>query len=189
MLIHGNCSSSVFYLKLMERLEADFEIAAPDLRCFGASEALFNGDREFFRTLLKNSYVVQGYAMDAAWEEKMVDSIGSTKVGDGMYPGDFVETEAWPGVGAGTKGVCNTMAPDYCDLSPLSEIHNKFKIAWIRGSSDLVVSDNSLCDFGQLGLLGIVPGWPGMASFPPQPMVSQMRYVLEKFAQIIKTFF
>lgn len=40
MLIHGNCSSSVFYLKLMERLENDFEIVAPDLRCFGDSEAL-----------------------------------------------------------------------------------------------------------------------------------------------------
>ena len=238
MLIHGNCSSSVFYLKLMERLENDFEIVAPDLRCFGDSEALFvdatrglrdwsddihelvcalhwesfiicgwsmgggvamqyaidyseyldgiileaplspfgfggtydkdgkklmpsglgsgggcanvqlvksllDGDRELFRTLLKNSYVVQGYAIDAAWEEKLVDGIGSTRVGDGMYPGDFSETEAWPGVGAGTKGVCNTMAPDYCNLSALADIENKCKIAWIRGTGGLVVSDNS----------------------------------------------
>ena len=40
LLIHGNASSSKFYLPLMERLEDRFELAAPDLRCFGDSQAL-----------------------------------------------------------------------------------------------------------------------------------------------------
>ena len=45
------------------------------------------------------------------------------------------------------------------------------------------MSDNSLFDFGTLGQLGAVPGWPGAEICPPQPMVSQTRKVLEKYAQ------
>ena len=40
LLIHGNASSSVFYEHIMERLEDKFCMAAPDLRCFGDSDAL-----------------------------------------------------------------------------------------------------------------------------------------------------
>jgi hypothetical protein len=36
-------------------------------------------------------------------------------------------------------------------------------------------------DFGALGKLELVPGWPGDDVYPPQPMVSQMRAVLEKY--------
>ncbi len=36
-------------------------------------------------------------------------------------------------------------------------------------------------DFCFLGKSGIVAGWPGDDIYPPQPMVSQMRYVLEKY--------
>ena len=40
MLVHGNASSSVFYLDLMNRLADLFEMVAPDLRCFGDTESL-----------------------------------------------------------------------------------------------------------------------------------------------------
>jgi pimeloyl-ACP methyl ester carboxylesterase len=43
------------------------------------------------------------------------------------------------------------------------------------------VSDASLVDLGQLGLLGAVPGWPGADAYPPQPMVGQMRAVLDQY--------
>ena len=51
-------------------------------------------------------------------------------------------------------------------------------------SNDLfiVVADGSPWEMGQLGALGAVPGWPGEESFPPQPMVSQIRAVLEEYA-------
>ena len=52
---------------------------------------------------------------------------------------------------------------------------------WIRGSDDQIVSDNSLFDFGTLGKLGAVPGWPGNAVCPPQPMLGQTRAVLEEY--------
>ena len=53
---------------------------------------------------------------------------------------------------------------------------------WVRGSDDMIVSDNSFFDLGTLGSLGYVPGWPGAEIYPPQPMVSQTRAVLEAYA-------
>ena len=35
-------------------------------------------------------------------------------------------------------------------------------------------------DFGTLGKLGAVPGWPGEDVFPPQPMIVQTRAVFER---------
>ena len=52
---------------------------------------------------------------------------------------------------------------------------------WIRGDSDMIVSDNSFFDLGTLGKLGYVPGWPGEAIYPPQPMVGQVRSILDKY--------
>lgn len=52
----------------------------------------------------------------------------------------------------------------------------------MRGSHDLIISDQSLLEFGTLGSLGYVPGWPGMEIYPPQPMVSQTRAVLDSYA-------
>jgi pimeloyl-ACP methyl ester carboxylesterase len=46
----------------------------------------------------------------------------------------------------------------------------------------MIVSDNSMFDFGALGKLEFVPGWPGDDVYPPQPMVSQTRHVLEQYA-------
>ena len=46
----------------------------------------------------------------------------------------------------------------------------------------MIVSDNSMFDFGALGKMEFVPGWPGDDVYPPQPMVSQTRAVLEQYA-------
>ncbi len=45
-----------------------------------------------------------------------------------------------------------------------------------------MVSDTSVCDLAYLGKLGAVPGWPGDEIAPPQPMVSQIRHVLDEYA-------
>ena len=37
-------------------------------------------------------------------------------------------------------------------------------------------------DFGTLGEMGAVPGWPGAEVLPPQPMKAQMREVLDGYA-------
>ena len=38
-------------------------------------------------------------------------------------------------------------------------------------------------DLAFLGSLGFVPGWPGAETCPPQPMVTQMKTVLDEYAQ------
>jgi pimeloyl-ACP methyl ester carboxylesterase len=30
--------------------------------------------------------------------------------------------------------------------------------------------------------MGLIPNWPGMDVYPPQPMLGQIRHVLEKYA-------
>jgi pimeloyl-ACP methyl ester carboxylesterase len=55
-------------------------------------------------------------------------------------------------------------------------------VLWTHGSADLVVADGSPLELGTLGASGAVPGWPGQDVFPPQPMVSQIREVLQRYA-------
>jgi hypothetical protein len=35
-------------------------------------------------------------------------------------------------------------------------------------------------DFGTLGRMGVVPGWPGEQVYPSQPMIAQTRAVFER---------
>jgi len=114
-------------------------------------------------------------------EDVLVESMLRTAVGDENYPGDFQTSPNWPGVAPGSRGVNNAMSPKYCNLSALVEISPKPPILWIRGAEDVIVSDTSLFDFGYLGMLGVVPGWPGETIYPPQPMVAQTRAVLERY--------
>ena len=73
------------------------------------------------------------------------------------------------------------MAPNYCNLSAFADIEPETPVLWVRGADDQIVSDTSFFDFGFLGQLGAVPGWPGADIFPPQPMVSQTREVLDRY--------
>jgi pimeloyl-ACP methyl ester carboxylesterase len=114
-------------------------------------------------------------------EEAFLSSVLSTKVSEANYPGDAMASENWPTVAPGTKGMNNAISPKYCDLSGFAEINSKPEVLWIRGADDQIVSDTSLLDFGYLGQLGVVPGWPGEEVFPPQPMVSQTRAVLDAY--------
>lgn len=106
------------------------------------------------------------------------------KTGEDKYPGDFIASENWPNVAPGIWGPINAGSPKYVsDIVPrLLAANPKPSILWIRGSDDMIVSDNSLFDLGALGKLGYVPGWPGDDIYPPQPMVSQTRTVLEIYS-------
>lgn len=44
-----------------------------------------------------------------------------------------------------------------------------------------MIADGSAFDLATLGKLGVVPGWPGEDVFPPPPMVTQIRTVLERY--------
>ena len=115
-------------------------------------------------------------------EEVYVASMLSTKTGEDNYPGDLTTSENWPTVAPGTRGMNNAISPKYCDLGAFARLEGGPDVLWVRGSDDQIVSDTSLLDFGFLGQLEVVPGWPGPETYPPQPMVSQTRAVLDGYA-------
>ncbi len=120
----------------------------------------------------------------AAREEDFLTAALAEKMGDQRYPGDMTPSENWPNVAPGVWGPINAGSPKYVagDAAALIAVQPKPPILWIRGSDDLIVGDMSFFDFGALGKLGYVPGWPGEDVYPPQPMVSQTRAVLDQYA-------
>lgn len=116
------------------------------------------------------------------WEEELLESVLSEKIGPERYPGDFVPSLNYPFVAPGKWGPINASSPKYLGESVMQFIQNtnNIPILWIRGTDDLIVSDNSLFDFGTLGKLGYVPNYPGEDVYPSQPMLQQTRYVLEQ---------
>lgn len=133
------------------------------------------------RTVMRTCYVADPSSLGED-EELLLDTILSTVVGDGNYPGGSVASPDWPGVGAGTRGVANAMDPAHHNIADaFVALSAKPPVTWVRGDKDVIVSDTSSFDLAYLGQLGVVPGWPGADICPPQPMVTQMRDVLERY--------
>lgn len=120
-------------------------------------------------------------AMTPEREDEYVAAMVAMRVGDDHYPGTSVTSSHWPMTAPGPRGILNTMAPTYCDLTGIVDVPEKPPVLWVRGTEDKIVSDASLVDLGVLGAAGAVPGWPGEDAFPAQPMVSQTRSVLERY--------
>ncbi|MFT3766095.1 MAG: alpha/beta hydrolase [Minicystis sp.] len=119
-----------------------------------------------------------------AHEEDLLTSLLSQHVGPDRYPGDAVPSPHWPGVAPGKWGPINAASPKYVgdSVARFVAAPSKPPILWVRGADDQIVSDASLFDVGTLGKLGFLPGWPGDAAHPPQPMVAQTRAVLDRYA-------
>ncbi len=120
----------------------------------------------------------------AAREEELLSGLLSIKVRPDNHPGDKVASENWPGVGPGVLGPNNALSPKYVGdtVERIIRAGPKPPVLWVRGIDDQIVSDTSLFEIGTLGKLGVIPGWPGAEIYPPQPMVSQIRRVLERYA-------
>jgi pimeloyl-ACP methyl ester carboxylesterase len=115
-------------------------------------------------------------------EEELLSSILATHLGDQDVPGDFSASPNWPYVAPGRYGAYNAASPKYAgDVSLIYDGRIKAPVLWIRGRQDTVISDTSEIDTGYLGMLGTIPDWPGMDVYPPQPMVSQTRTVLDAY--------
>jgi pimeloyl-ACP methyl ester carboxylesterase len=119
-----------------------------------------------------------------AREEDLLSSLLTEKIGPERYPGDLTPSENWPNVAPGSYGPINASSPKYVgdSVERFVAAGSKPPILWVRGDSDQIVSDTSLFDLGTLGAYGLVPGWPGAEVFPSQPMVSQTRSVLDRYA-------
>lgn len=132
------------------------------------------------RAVYRSSYVAPGFVSE--YEELWVESMLSTATGPDSYPGDAGPSEHWPGFAPGTRGVLNTLAPTHFDTTGIVDAPAKPPILWIHGAVDAIVGDASFFDLNQLGAAGVIPGWPGEETAPPQPMLAQTRAVLDRYA-------
>lgn len=133
------------------------------------------------RTVFRTAYVKHP-ENHTEWEDVWVASMLTTATGVDNYPGDSVAVEAWPGFGPGTRGVLNTLAPTNFTTTAIVDLDVKPPVLWFRGADDAIVSDTSFFDLNFLGTVGAIPGWPGADVAPAQPMVSQTRAVLDRYA-------
>jgi pimeloyl-ACP methyl ester carboxylesterase len=131
------------------------------------------------RNVINAFYYKGGFKADR--EEAFLDAALLEKMGNDRYPGDMTPSENWPNVAPGKWGPINATSPRFFNTSGLAEQEIKPPVLWVRGDGDQIVSDTSFFDFGTLGQMGFVPGWPGDDVYPPQPMVSQTRAVLEHY--------
>lgn len=133
------------------------------------------------RQVMNGFYFKPPFRLEPEREELLVSAMLSTKIGPENYPGDLVASPNWPGIAPGSTGMNNAISAQYCNLNGFASISPKPAVLWVRGDSDQIVSDTSLFDFGYLGQLGAIPGWPGEAIYPPQPMIAQVRAVLKGY--------
>jgi len=133
------------------------------------------------RSVMNATYWAAGHREPPEREDVLVDELLLSVIGDDGYPGDSTPSENWPGTAPGTRGILNALSPRYCDWSWLPGLDPKPPVLWTHGDADVVVADGSMLELGTLGAAGVVPGWPGAEVFPAQPMVSQIRTVLERY--------
>jgi len=134
------------------------------------------------RNVLNSSYWNPEHREPREREDMLLGELLKSATGDDGYPGDTATSEHWPGVAPGTRGILNALSPKYCNWSALVDLEPKPPILWTHGARDIVVADGSPWELGTLGQLGVVPGWPGEDAFAPQPMVGQIRALLERYA-------
>ena len=140
------------------------------------------GNEQFSpRTVMNNFYFKPPFWVVPNREEIYVTSLVSCKVAEGIYPGDMTPSENWPNIAPGTQGPNNALSPKYMNQANFATISHKPPVLWIRGADDQIVSDTSFFDFGFLGQVGAVPGWPGVEVYPPQPMITQIRTVMNNY--------
>lgn len=149
-------------------------------------ERLKAGDRSdespfSIRNVMRTSYWSPNHTVPAEREDVYVEEVLKSLIGDDGYPGDLTTSENWPGIAPGTRGILNALSGKYCNWSGIVDMAEKPPILWTHGSADIVIADGSPWEMGTLGSLGAVPGWPGAEIYPPQPMVAQIRDVLEQY--------
>ncbi len=132
--------------------------------------------------VMRAFYWSPDFTVEPEWEAALLDDILLSETGDDGYPGDLTPSDHWPTVAPGTRGILNALSGKYCNWAAIVDVDPKPPILWTHGTNDLVVADGSPWEMGALGQLGLVPGWPGEDTYPPQPMITQIRNVLDRYA-------
>ena len=118
-------------------------------------------------------------------EEAFLDAMFQVQLGEKGIPGDKISSPNWPYVAPGKWGHLNAMSPRYIGnlIERIVTAEPKTKVLWIYGADDVAVSNHAASDPGTWGPTGRIPGYPGPEEYPPQPMMDQIRTVLDDYAR------
>jgi pimeloyl-ACP methyl ester carboxylesterase len=116
-------------------------------------------------------------------EDALLDAMFQVHISDTALPGDKETSPNWPFVAPGHWGPTNAMSPKYVGdlVERILAAGQKPKALWIYGSDDVAVSNSAASDPGTWGPQGLLPGFPGPEKYPPQPMMEQIRTLLEDY--------
>lgn len=118
-----------------------------------------------------------------AREEDLLSALLAVHIGSQDTPGDVVRSPNWPYFAPGIWGATNALSPKYAgDPSRMFAIGPKVDVLWVRGSDDIAICDSGASDPATFGSMGLIKNYPGPKVYPPQPMVTQIRSVLTRYA-------
>jgi hypothetical protein len=105
------------------------------------------------------------------------------RLGERDMPGDKVISPNWPYVAPGKWGPMNALSPKYTGnlVERVLAAERKVNVLWAYGTEDVAISNSAASDPGTWGPEGLLPGFPGEKAYPPQPMMDQIRTLLEDY--------
>jgi pimeloyl-ACP methyl ester carboxylesterase len=117
-------------------------------------------------------------------EDDLLEAMLSVHLGDQDLPGDWVESPNWPYFAPGRWGATNAMSPKHASglVERILCAGAKPPVLWIYGAQDIAVCNQAASDPATRGLRGLLPGYPGLERYPFQPMMDQIRALLEGYA-------
>lgn len=149
-------------------------------------DALQKGDRDSVsdfspRGIMRRLVWGEGFIPDR--EDAMIDSMFDVHIGGKELPGDKEISPNWPYVSPGKWGATNAMSPKYVGdlVQRILAAEPKVPALWIYGTNDLAVSNTAASDPGTWGPTGRLPGYPGPEVYPSQPMMDQIRKMLDDY--------
>lgn len=128
--------------------------------------------------------LVWGPPFIPAREDDLLEAMLSVHLGDRDLPGDWVESPNWPYFAPGRWGATNAMSPKHSSglVERILSARAKPPVLWIYGAQDIAVCNQAASDPATRGLRGLLPGYPGPERYPFQPMMDQIRALLEGYA-------
>ena len=135
------------------------------------------------RTVLRR--LVWGPANIPDREDVLLDAMFQVHISDVDLPGDKQPSQNWPYVAPGKWGATNAMSPKYVGtlVERILAAEHKVKVLWVYGEDDVAVSNSAASDPGTWGPQGLLEGFPGAEDYPPQPMMDQIRMLLDDYTR------
>ena len=149
--------------------------------------SLLDGDRDSLsdfspRGIMRRLVWGEGHIPER--EDALIDAMFRVHIGDRELPGDSESSPNWPFVRPGKWGATNAMSPKYVDnlVDRILASEPRVHALWAYGAEDLAVSNSAGSDPGTWGPTGRLPGFPGSEAYPPQPMMDQIRKMLDDYS-------